>query len=120
MDSYKIFLAVPIAVIVLVLVFIGIPFVKLLVASPDYDLVVDARIDKHNSFIIAEVLIQNMGSQPLTNVKVDFGEGDILDLGTLKANHKVILTPPTDNKLEFVIVSADQDIFETTVYKEEN
>lgn len=92
---------------------------KLLVASPDYELFVDARIDEQNSFIIGEVLIQNMGSKPLTNVKVDFGEGDILNLGTLKANHKMILTPPTDNKMEFVTVSADQDVFETISYKED-
>jgi len=96
-----------------------VPFVQLL-TSPDYDLSVDARIVDQGSFTIAEVLIQNKGTQLLTNIKVDFGGGDTLDMGTLKAYHKVILTPPTDNKLEFVTVSADQGIFETTVYEKEN
>ena len=119
MDGYKIFLAVPIAVIVIVVVLIGVPSVKLFVGLPDYDLYVDAIINKQNSLIIGQVLIQNTGSQPLTNVKVDFGEGDILDLGTLDASQKLILTPPPDNKMEFVTVSADQDVFVNKVYRED-
>jgi len=119
LDGYKIFLTVSIAVIVLVVVVIGVPSVKLFVGLPDYDLYVDAIINKQNSLIIGQVLIQNTGSQPLTNVKVDFGEGDILDLGTLDARQKLILTPPPDNKMEFVTVSADQDVFVNKVYREE-
>jgi len=119
LDGYKIFLAVPVAVIVLVVVVIGVPSVKLFVDLPDYDLYVDAIINKQNSLIIGQVLIQNTGSQPLTNVKVDFGEGDILDLGTLDARQKLILTPPPDNKMEFVTVSADQDVFVNKVYRED-
>ena len=119
MDGYKIFLAVPIAVIVIVIVVIGVPGIKLFVGLPDYDLYVDAIIDKQNSIIIGQVLVQNTGSQPLTNVKVDFGEGDIIDLGTLDARHKLILTPPPENKMEFVTVSADQDVFVNKVYREE-
>jgi len=119
LDGYKIFLAVPIAVIVIVIVVIGVPGIKLFVGLPDYDLYVDAIIDKQNSVIIGQVLVQNTGSQPLTNVKVDFGEGDIIDLGTLDARHKLILTPPPENKMEFVTVSADQDVFVNKVYREE-
>jgi len=119
LDTYKIFLVVPIAVIVLVVVFIGVPSVKLFVGLPDYDLYVDAIINKRNSLSIGQVLIQNTGSQPLTNVKVDFGEGDILDIGTLDARQKLILTPPPDNKMEFVTVSADQDVFVNKAYRED-
>jgi len=118
LDGYKILLVVSIVIIVIVLVTIGIPFLQLFVGLPDYDLSVDARINTQNSFIIGEVLIQNTGSQPLTNIKVDFGEGDILDLGTLDARHKVILTPPPDNKMESVTVSADHDIFVNVSYAE--
>jgi len=117
--GYKIFLAVPIAVIVIVVVVIGVPSVKLFVGLPDYDLYVDAIINKQNSLIVGQVLIQNTGSQPLTNVQVDFGEGDVLDLGTIDARQKLILTPPPDNKMEFVTVSADQDIFVNIVYRED-
>lgn len=110
----------PIAVIVIVAVTIGIPSIELLLGSPNYDLHVDAIIKKQNSFIVGQVLIQNTGSQPLTNVKVDFGDGDILDIGTLDAHHKLILTPPTNNKMEFVTVSSDQDIFVNKMYRDES
>lgn len=119
LDVYKIFLIVPIVVIVIISITIGVPSFDLLVNSPEYDLYVDAKISKQNSFIIGQVLIQNKGSQPLTNVKVDFGEGDVLDIGTLDAFHKIILTTPSDNKMEFVQVSADQDIFVSTMYGED-
>lgn len=109
----------PIAVIVVVAVTIGIPSVELLVSSPEYDLFVDAKINKKNSIVVGKVLIQNTGSQPLTNVKVDFGEGDNLDVGTLDKMHKLILTTPPDNKMEFVTVTADQDIFVNMKYREE-
>jgi len=118
-NGYKLSIVIPIAIIVFVLVVIGIPFLQLFVGLPDYDLSVDARTRTVNSLTIGEVLIQNTGSQSLTNVKVDFGGGDILDLGTIKDKHKVILTTPADNKMEFVTVSADQDIFVTKAYGEE-
>ena len=100
-------------------VVIGVPSIELLVSSPDYDLYVDAIINEQNSFVTRQVLIQNTGSQPLTNVKVNFGEGNILDIGTLDARHKLILTSPPDNKTKFVTVSADQDIFVNKEYREE-
>jgi len=31
---------------------------------------------------------------------------------------RTILTPPTDNKMEFVTVTADQDVFVTKEYRE--
>jgi len=105
--------------IVIIGAVIGFPAVKLFVGLPDYGLYIDPVIDKQNPPFIRQVLIQNTGSQPLTNVKVDFGEGDILYLGTIAVRDRVILTPPADNKMEFVIVSADQDVFENKAYREE-
>ncbi len=119
MDSYKIFVIIPIIVIVIVVVTIGVPSVELLVGSPEYELYVDAIINEKNSVIVGQVLIQNTGSQPLTNVKINFGKGDILDIGTLDARHKIILTSTPDNKTEFVTVSADQNVFVNKVYREE-
>jgi len=119
LDGYKIFLVVAIAFIIIIGVFIGLPTTKLFVGIPDYGLYVDPVIDTQYSTIIGQVLIQNTGSQPLTNVKVDFGEGDILYLGTIAVRDRVILTTPTDNKMEFVTVSADQDVFVNKVYREE-
>jgi len=108
-----------ISFIVIIGIFLGLPTAKLFVGIPDYGLYVDPVIDTRYQSIIAQVLIQNTGSQPLTNVKVDFGEGDILYLGTIAVRDRVILTPPTDNKMEFVTVSADQDIFVNKEYREE-
>lgn len=118
-NTYKIFLAVPITVIVVVVIVIGVPILQLFVNTPDYDLYVDAIINKQNVPPIGQVLIQNTGSQPLINVKVDYGGGDIIDLGTLDSKHKLILTTPSNNKMEFVKVSADQDIFVNITYREE-
>ena len=102
---------VAIAFVVVLGIVIGLPTVKLFVGLPDYGLYVEPLIDTQYESIIAQVLIQNTGSQPLTNVKVDFGDGDILYLGTISVRDRVILTPPADNKMEFVAVSADHDVF---------
>lgn len=87
-------------------------------ASKSYALEVDPIIDKQNMFTMGRITIQNTGSQPLTNVRVNFGEGDTLDLGTMDAGQKVILSPPPDNKMEFVQVSAEPDIFVSKAYRE--
>ncbi|MBN4046172.1 hypothetical protein JYT57_00665 [Nitrosarchaeum koreense] len=118
MERYKFYLVIPISIIVIAFVIGGIPFLKLFVGLPEYELSVDARINTKNPIIIGEVLIQNTGSQSLTNVKVDFGGGDVVNLGTLKDKHKVILTPPSDNKMESVTVSADNNIFVNASYTE--
>jgi len=119
LERYKFYFAIPVSIIVIALVIAGIPFLILIVGLPEYDMSVDARINTQYPIIVGEVLIQNTGSQPLTNVKVDFGEGDVVDLGTLKDKHKIILTPPHDNKMESVTVSADNNIFVNVSYVEE-
>lgn len=96
----------------------GMDISKLTIATQDYDIHVDPLIDKQNMFVMGRVTVQNIGSQPLSNVKINFGEGDTLDLGTLKAGQKVIVSPPSDNKMEFVMVSADPDIFVNKAYRE--
>jgi hypothetical protein len=49
---------------------------------------------------------------------VNFGAGDTLDLKVLKAGQKIILSPPPDNPMEFVMISADNDIFVNKAYRE--
>ncbi len=66
---------------------------------------------------MGRVTIQNTGSQPLTDVKVNFGEGDVTELGTLDPGEKVILSPPSDNNMEFVQVTAEPDIFVSKAYR---
>ena len=118
MDNYKILIGVGVGVIAIMAVIFGQDVMRGNIATQDYEIYVDPLIDKQNLFITGRVTIQNTGGQPLTNVRVNFGGGDTLDLGTLDAGEKVIVSPPTDNAMEFVMVSADPDIFVNKAYRE--
>ena len=87
------------------------------VASEEYSIFVDPFKDEQDLFVMARVTIQNIGSQPLTNVKANFGGGDIQELGTLKPGQKIIVSPPSDNEMEFVMVTADEGIFVNKAYR---
>ena len=118
MDNYKILIGVGIAVVAIMVVIFGKDVMRGNIATQDYEIYVDPLIDKQNLFITGRVTIQNTGGLPLTNVKVNFGEGDTLELGTLDAGEKVIVSPPSDNQMQFVQVSADPDIFVNKAYRE--
>lgn len=117
MQSYKIILIAGIAIIGIIGTIVGLDISKLSIATKDYDIFVDPLIDKQNLFVTGRVTIQNTGSQPLTNVRVNFGAGQITELGTMKAGQKIILSPPNDNPMEFVMVTADHDIFVNMAYR---
>ena len=117
-NTYQMLLGLGVGGIVIIGAIIAMDISKVAIATQDYDIFVDPLIDKQSLFVMGRVTIHNTGSQPLTNIKVNFGEGDILDLGTLDAGKKVILSPPSDNKMEFVQVTADHDIFVNKAYRE--
>ena len=96
----------------------GLDILKLSVSTQEYDIFVDPIIDKQSLFVTGRVTIQNTGSQPLTNIHVNFGAGDTLDIKTLKSGQKIILSPPSDNPMEFVMINADNDIFVNKAYRE--
>lgn len=96
----------------------GLDILKLSISTQEYDIFVDPIIDKQSLFVTGRVTIQNTGSQPLTNIHVNFGAGDTLDIKTLKSGQKIILSPPSDNPMEFVMINADNDIFVSKVYRE--
>ena len=96
----------------------GLNILKLSISTQEYDIFVDPIIDKQSLFVTGRVTIQNTGSQPLTNIHVNFGAGDTLDIKTLKSGQKIILSPPSDNPMEFVMINADNDIFVNKVYRE--
>ena len=96
----------------------GADILKLSVSTQDYDIFVDPILDKQSLFVMGRVTIHNIGSQPLTNVHVNFGAGDTLDLGTIKVGQKIIVSPPPDNPMEFVMISADGDVFVNKAYRE--
>ena len=118
MKQYTVIIAVGIATIVIMAAVFGAELVKLYVPTQEYDIFVDPILDKQSLFVMGRVTIQNTGSQPLTNIHVNFGAGDTLDLKTLKAGQKIILSPPPDNPMEFVMISADNDIFVSKAYRE--
>ncbi len=118
MKQYTVIIAVGIATIVIVAAVFGAELVKLSVPTQEYDIFVDPILDKQSLFVMGRVMIQNTGSQPLTNIHVNFGAGDTLDLKTLKVGQKIILSPPPDNPMEFVMISADNDIFVSKAYRE--
>ena len=86
-------------------------------ASQEYEIFVDPFKDEQDLFVMARVTIQNTGSQPLTNVRANFGGGDIQELGTLKPGQKIIVSPPPENSMEFVMVTADEGIFVNKAYR---
>ena len=118
MNQYNVLLGVGIGTIAIMAVIFGTDILKLSVSVQDHDIFVDPILDKQNLFVMGRVTIQNTGHQPLTNVHVNFGAGDILDLGTLKVGQKIIVSPPPDNPMEFVMISADDDIFVSKAYRE--
>jgi hypothetical protein len=116
--QYTVIVATGLVAIVLVVIVFGANIVKLSVPTQEYDIFVDPILDKQSLFVMGRVTIQNTGSQPLTNIHVNFGAGDTLDLKTLKAGQKIILSPPSDNPMEFVMISADNDVFVSKAYRE--
>lgn len=117
MKNYTILIAGIVGGLAVMGVIIGLDISKITIATQDYDIYVDPLKDEQNLFVMSRVTIQNTGSQPLSNVKVNFGDGDVTELGTLDPGEKVILSPPSDNKMEFVQVSADPDIFVNKAYR---
>ncbi|MFQ5475902.1 MAG: hypothetical protein ACE5DT_02600 [Nitrosopumilus sp.] len=118
MKQYTMLIAIIVGAIGIMGIIFGADILKLSVSTQDYDIFVDPILDKQSLFVMGRVTIQNTGSQPLTNVHVNFGEGDTLNLGTLKAGQKIIVSPPPENSMEFVMISADNDIFVNKAYRE--
>lgn len=118
MKQYSIIIAISVGLIAIMTLVFGLNILKLSISTQEYDLFVDPIIDKQSLFVTGRITIQNTGSQPLTNIHVNFGAGDTLDIKTLKSGQKIILSPPSDNPMEFVMINADNDIFVNKVYRE--
>ena len=118
MKQYSVIIAISVGIIAIMALVFGLDILKLSVSTQEYDIFVDPIVDKQSLFVTGRVTIQNTGSQPLTNIHVNFGAGDTLDIKTLKSGQKVILSPPSDNPMEFVMINADNDIFVNKMYRE--
>ncbi len=117
MKNYTILIIVITSAIGVVAVVSGSDLIKMSVPTQDYDIFVDPIIDRQNLFDIGRVTIQNIGSKPLTNIHINFGDGDTLDLKILEPGDKILLSPPSENSMEFVMITADNDVFVSKAYR---
>ena len=117
MQNYTILLITIVGGIGVIAAIFGSDLIKMSVPTQDYDIFVDPIIDRQNLFDIGRVTIQNTGSKPLTNIHVNFGDGHTLDLKILEPGDKILLSPPSENSMEFVMISADNDIFVSKAYR---
>ena len=118
MKQYTILIIIIVSAAAATAIVFGMDVAKLSVPTQNYDIFVDPLIDKQNLFEVGRVTIQNTGSKPLTNIHVNFGDGDTLDLRILEPGDKILLSPPTENSMQFVQVTADNDIFVSKAYRE--
>ena len=117
MKKYTLLIIAMVGGIGIIAVVFGSDVVKMSVPTQDYDIFVDPIIDKQNLFDIGRVTIQNTGLKPLTNIHINFGDGDTMDLKILEPGDKILLSPPSENSMEFVMISADNDIFVSKAYR---
>ncbi len=118
MKSYSVLIAIGVGIIGIMAIIFGLDIAKLSVSTQEYSLFVDPIIDKQSLFVTGRITIQNTGSKQLTNLHVNFGDGDILDIKSLKPGEKIIISPPSDNSMQFVMINADNDIFVSKAYRE--
>ena len=79
--------------------------------SQDYALSVDPVLTKGGGSTDTHVTIKNIGRQPLTNVKVDYGGQTKPDMiPVMDPGGRVILSPPPGSDLSEVKVTADDGI----------
>ena len=88
------------------------------VTIDDNSIMVDPTKEKQSLFLLARVMIQNTGDQSLTNLTIDYGDGDKDFIPTLKPGKTIILSPPDGNSLQFVRVTADGGIDVYKAYRE--
>ena len=86
--------------------------------TSDNSILVDPTKEGQSLFVIARVMIQNTGNQPLTNITINYGDGDKDFISILKPGKTMILSPPDGNSLQFVRVTADGNVDVYKAYRE--
>ena len=105
-------------------VVVAIIFLTIIIAFPgstttsNHSIMVDPTKEMQSLFVLARVTIQNTGSESLTNITIDYGDGDKDIIPTLKPGKTIILSPPEENSLQFVRVTADGGIDIYKAYRE--
>jgi archaellum component FlaF (FlaF/FlaG flagellin family) len=117
MKFKKIYLALVIIPIVLLTIFIlnnnNITFST---NKKEFDLNIDALKEEQSLFTHTRVTITNTGKQPLTDVKVDYGNKSET-VALLEPGHSYPLSPPAGSDLQRIIVTSDQGINITKEYR---
>ena len=86
--------------------------------TSNHSIMVDPTKEMQSLFVLARVTIHNTGSESLTNLTIDYGDGDKDVISTLKPGKTIILSPPEGNSLQFVRVTADGGIDIYKAYRE--
>jgi archaellum component FlaF (FlaF/FlaG flagellin family) len=82
----------------------------------EFDLNIDALKEEQSLFTHTRVTITNTGKQPLTDVKVDYGNKSET-VALLEPGHSYPLSPPAGSDLQRIIVTSDQGINITKEYR---
>jgi hypothetical protein len=118
MKFRTIYLALAIIPVILVIIFIlynnnNIPF---LTNKKEFDLNIDALKEQQSLFTHTRVTITNTGKQPLTDIKVDYGN-KTETVRSLEPGQSYPLSPPAGSDLQKIIVTSDQGINITKEYR---
>jgi hypothetical protein len=114
MTFRKIYLTIAVIPVVLVTILIvnNITFSN----RNDFDLDIDALKEEQSLFTHTRVTLTNTGKQPLTNIKVNYGnKTEIVSL--LEPGQSFPLSPPAGSSLQRIIVTSDQGINITKEYR---
>jgi len=103
---------------IIIILVVTMAFPSSATTASDSSILVDPTKEKQKLFILARVMIQNTGNHPLTNITIDYGSGDKDFIPILKSGKTIILSPPNDNSLQFVRVTADGGIDIYKAYRE--
>ena len=114
MTFKKIYLSL--AVIPIVLVIFVIVNNNIFSNKKDFSLDIDALKEQQSLFTHTRVTITNTGKQPLTNIKVNYGN-KIETVSLLKPGQSYPLSPPAGSNLQKIIVTSNQGINITKEYR---
>jgi len=113
----KIYLAIVIIPIVLVTIFIlSNNNMTFSTNKKEFDLNIDALKEEQSLFTHTRVTLTNTGKQPLTDIKVDYGNKSET-VAFLEPGHSFPLSPPAGSDLQRIIVTSAQGINITKEYR---
>jgi len=117
LGGYRILVGVGIATIGVISIIVALNLSQGTISLQDYEILVDPLKDEQSLFTMARVTIHNLGSKSLTNIEVNYGNGDTELIPKLFPGQKVIVSPPSNNPMSFVTVTSDEGIFVKKPYR---